>query len=116
MPNITQLATDKQFLQSIADNDHTIPDDIDRFAFIKAMLQNFQSPDGYLRDELTYVTIAQNIIHKQYLTPAQLEELRLTCLDQAHPFYHIGEVGTDTVFMRSFSILVAAAILYFDGN
>jgi Protein of unknown function (DUF2785) len=33
------------------------------------------------------------------------------CLDEEHLFYRIGERGTDSVFTRSFSVLVVALIL-----
>ncbi len=54
MRNMTQLAADKQFLQAIVDNNNHIPDDIDYFLFLKALLQNFASTDPQLRDNLTY--------------------------------------------------------------
>jgi hypothetical protein len=40
----------------------------------------------------------------------------LTSLDEDHLFYCIGEVGTDSIFMRSFSLLLIAAILYTDAQ
>jgi len=38
----------------------------------------------------------------------------LTCIDQNHLFYHIGEVGMDSVFLRTFSSLIIAALLFKD--
>jgi hypothetical protein len=116
---MTQLAADKQFLQAIVDNNNHIPDDIDYFLFLKALLQNFASTDPQLRDNLTYSILAHAIIDQdsqQKLTTSQVEDLLLTCIDEEHLFYHIGEAGTDTVFMRSFSLLIIAAILFADAK
>jgi Protein of unknown function (DUF2785) len=119
MENITERASDKQFLQAIVDNNNHIPDDIDYFLFLKALLQNFASTDPQLRDNLTYSVLAHAIIDQdsqQKLTPSQVEDLLLTCIDEEHLFYHIGEAGTDTVFMRSFSLLIIAAVLFADAK
>jgi hypothetical protein len=72
-----------------------------------------------LRDNLTYSILAHAIIDQdsqQKLTTSQVEDLLLTCIDEEHLFYHIGEAGTDTVFMRSFSLLIIAAILFADAK
>lgn len=114
MQNITELATQKQFLQTLVESNSLLPTDIDPFIFLKALLANFASTDGQLRDELTYPIMARIILLEQdryQLTEAQLEELLLTCIDKDHLFYHIGEAGTDSVFMRSFSSLVFPLVL-----
>lgn len=119
MRNITERASDKQFLQAIVDNDNHIPDDIDYFSFLKALLRNFASTDAQLRDELTYGILAHAIIDQdsqQKLTTSQVEDVLLTCIDQEHLFYYAGEAGTDAVFMRSFSLLIIAAILFADAK
>ena len=107
---------DKQFLRSIADNNYTIPADIDSFAFATALLPNLGSTDEELRDELSYMILASGIIDKHRLTEQQSEQLLFKVLDQDHLFYHIGESDTDTVFMRSFSTLIVAALLYTDNG
>jgi len=112
MQDLKEQATDKEFLRSIADNNYEIPDYINCFSFANALLSNLASPDGELRDELSYMMLASGIIDKQKLTVGQLEELLQTSLDKNHLFYRIGEMDTDSVFMRSFSNLIIAAILY----
>jgi len=119
MEDIIERASDKQFLQAIVDNNNHIPDDIDYFLFLEALLQNFASTDPQLRDNLTYSVLAHAIIDldsQKKLTTSQVEDLLLTCIDEEHLFYHIGEAGTDTVFMRSFSLLIIAAILFADAK
>jgi len=112
----TGQAADKQFLRTIAENNYELPHGIDSYDFAKALLANLGSPDGELRDELSYMTLASGIIDKGLLTAEQMEALLTTVLDNNHLFYRIGEVNTDTVFMRSFSNLIVAAILYTDAR
>src|SRR5947209_17714979 len=119
MPNIAELATDKAFLRSIASNSYQLAGDLDHFVFLKALLQNFASTDAQLRDELTYMILAHAIIDEEssdVLTTSQREDLLLTCVDSDHLFYGIGESGSDSVFMRSFSLLIVAALLFADAK
>jgi hypothetical protein len=113
---IREQATDKKFLRSIAENGYELPANTDAFAFALALLDNFLSTDEELRDELSYMILASAIIDKGHLTEQQLDDLLSTVLDNNHLFYHIGEVDTDAVFMRSFSNLIVAAILYIDAK
>src|SRR6266566_10116307 len=114
MLDVTTLANDKEFLRSLVYNDYSFSDDIDSFAFAVALLSNLASTDTELRDELSYMLLAEGIIGKGKLTPEQAHDLLITTIDNEHLFFHIGESGTDSVFLRSFSNLVIAAILYSD--
>ena len=109
-------AANKQFLRSIAENNFEVPSDINSYDFAKALLANLGSPDGELRDELSYMILASGIIDKNLLTDEQMNELLTITLDPQHLFYRVGEVNTDSVFMRSFSNLIIAAILYTDAR
>src|SRR5690242_7766190 len=104
MQELRSKATDKQFLRSIVANEYALPQEIDIFQFIRALLPNLGSSDGELRDDLSYIIIA-NLFDRQQLTGAQMETLLLDLIGPNHLFYHIGEAGSDTVFMRSFSNL-----------
>lgn len=116
MQQLTGQATNKDFLRTLVENNYDLPEEIDHYTFALALLANLGSPDGELRDELSYMILASGIIDKGTLTPHQLESLLALVLDNAHLFLAIGEVNTDTVFMRSFSNLVIAAILYTDAR
>jgi hypothetical protein len=119
MPALSELVADKAFLRSIAADNYRIPAEIDPFDFSLALLQNFATTDAQLRDELTYMILAHLIIDEEsahLLTAAQRETLLLTCVDADHLLYGIGEAGSDTVFMRSFSLLIVAALLYADAR
>jgi Protein of unknown function (DUF2785) len=116
MQDFREKIADKQFLRSVADDNYTIPAGIDSFAFAVALLPNLSSTDEELRDELSYMILASGIIDKHKLTEQQSEQLLFNALDQDHLFYRVGEANTDTVFMRSFSTLIVAAILYTDNG
>lgn len=115
--NLNELATQKEFLQALTADNYRLLADYDPFTLSKALLSALGSNDGYVRDKLVYPIMAQIILadFATYpLTGSQREELLLTCLDQDHLFFHIGEVGMDSVFMRTFSSLIVAAILFKD--
>jgi hypothetical protein len=116
MPNSKEQAKNKAFLLAIASANYTLPDDVEAFPFAQALLENLASSDSELREELSYIILASGIIDKQKLNQEQLETLLTAALDDQHLFHHIGETGTDTVFMRSFSNLIIAAILFNDAR
>lgn len=119
MQNSASLASERAFLQSIADNGYQLPEDIDAFTFASALLQNFSSADSHLREELTYMMLVNLIFDQKQshrLSATQREALLLTCLDADHLFFHIGEAGTDSVFIRSFSLLAISLLLNADAK
>jgi len=119
MQNLAELATQKPFLQNIVENNFQLPEDIELFALLKALLPNLGSTDEELRDILNYPIMAHFILDEQdryQLTGAQLEELLLLSIDKNHLFYGIGEAGTDSVFMRSFSSLMIPLLFIADAK
>lgn len=119
MSNLSELSSRKDFLRPLAENTGQLPEDIEPFAFLKALLPNLGSTDAELRDILIYPALAHVLLDEQnryYLTGAQLEELLLTIIDQEHMFYRIGESGTDSVFMRAFSSLVIPLLFIADSR
>jgi hypothetical protein len=116
MPDVRELATSKQFLRSSTENNYEIPAEIDSFAFAHALLANLASTDEELRDELSYMFLASGIIDRHKLTVHQVTEFLHLVLDKDHLFYHVGEAGTDSIFMRSFSSLIVAGIIYTDSR
>lgn len=115
--NLTELATQKEFLQTLIADDYRLLADYDPYTLLKALLPALGSNEGYLRDKLAFSIMSQ-LIQADFatspLTGVQREELLLTCIDQDHLFYHIGDVGTDSVFTRTFSSLIIAALLLKD--
>jgi hypothetical protein len=116
MPDVRELAVSKQFLRSIAANNYEIPPQIDSFVFAYALLANLAATDDELRDELSYMLLASGIIDRHKLSVEQVEKILFLLLDKDHLFYCIGETGSDSVFMRSFSCLTIAGIIYTDNR
>ena len=101
------LHTLEEKLKYIRSNPDQIGADL---GLIPAMLENIGSTDPVLRDDLIYETFA-GWIKADQLSPGELKHLLNACLDDSHTFYRIGEEGTDSVFTRTFSLLVVALIL-----
>ncbi|MFE6075490.1 DUF2785 domain-containing protein [Paenibacillus sp. NPDC057886] len=77
----------------------------DTFHLIQEMMINIGSLDAQLRDELIYTTLS-NWIPGNSLTANELEQLLPVVLDKNHLHFRLGETNTDSVFTRSFSMLV----------
>jgi hypothetical protein len=84
--------------------------DADVVTLVEAMTWHIGSANAELRDELIYSAFATWIL-QDIFTPTQLRELLSTALDDQHIFYRIGESHTDSVFSRSFSMLLLPLIL-----
>ncbi|MBO0603088.1 DUF2785 domain-containing protein [Sporosarcina sp. E16_3] len=77
------------------------------------MLKQIGNPDSYLRDRLIYQSFGKMIVSNQ-LNPEELQALLEAVVQEDYLFYRIGDSGTDSVFTRSFSALVIAAIIEHD--
>lgn len=77
---------------------------------IKQMLTNIGVIDSELRDNLIYTTFSKLIIGG-FLTEQQLRTIMDSALDDQHLFYKIGDKDTDSVFTRSFSVLLIPLLL-----
>ncbi|WP_345788898.1 DUF2785 domain-containing protein [Filibacter tadaridae] len=77
------------------------------------MLLNIGSSDGHLRDKLIYQSFVK-LIYSNQLNPNEIQSLLETVTGESYLFHRIGESGTDSVFTRSFSVLVIAAIIEYD--
>lgn len=108
MPTLTSL---KESLQNIAQNNYSIPANIEPFELALEMMNYIGSPDNQLRDDLIYTALATWILDHNLFAHEQLRQLLLITLDDQHLFYAIGETNTDTVFTRSFSVLLLPLIL-----
>ena len=79
-------------------------------ALVQGMLTHIGDPDPILRDELIYMTLA-TWISRGYFRPEQLESILNELLDKHHLFYALGNSGNDTLFTRSFSVLMLQPIV-----
>ncbi|HEX4203333.1 MAG TPA: DUF2785 domain-containing protein [Ktedonobacteraceae bacterium] len=116
MLDVQGLVADKSFLRSLIEKNFELPNDIDTFRFALALLPNFASTDEELRDELSYMLLSRGILDRGLLTAEQLQQLAMILLDDEHLFYRVGEIDSDSVFMRSFSNLIIAALLYTEAK
>jgi Protein of unknown function (DUF2785) len=74
------------------------------------MLHHLGNPDPELRDRFIYATLATWITQDTFNTD-ELKTLLQNVLNDKHLFYCIGEENTDSVFTRSFSVLLIPPLL-----
>ena len=101
----------KSQLQAIAADNYRVPEGIDYWQVSLEMLAHLGSIDPELRDDLIYTTF-NKWAHAELYTPDQYRAILNTTLDQSHLFLGLGERDTDSVFTRSFSILLAVLPIY----
>lgn len=98
----------KKQLLSIQRENNQAPSD--PFNLVLHMLEQIGSPDAELRDDLIYSLLSQ-WIPGGVLSAEELSQLVPIILDDQHLFYHMEERGADSVFTRSFSMLVIPLLL-----
>ncbi|MFS0553444.1 DUF2785 domain-containing protein [Brevibacillus sp. 179-C9.3 HS] len=98
----------KEKLLFIKENGYQAPSDT--FQFVLEMINEIGSLDAQLRDDLIYTTLS-HWIPGQSLTANELEQLIPIILDNNHLLFKLGETNTDSVFTRSFSMLVIPLLL-----
>jgi hypothetical protein len=101
----------KEKLQTLAGNEFRLSEQDDLSEIVPAMLNYIGSTDPELRDELIYSAFATWILRYHALNPEQLRNLLPIILDERHMLYKLGEQDSDSVFTRSFSILVLPLLL-----
>ncbi|NUU61651.1 DUF2785 domain-containing protein [Paenibacillus agri] len=97
-------------LKTIMENDYRVSEHYNYMLISELMLENIGSADSELRDTLIYSTFSRWILQNTF-TPVQLRTLLYSAWDERHMFYKIGETETDSVFTRSFSVLLLPLIL-----
>ena len=101
----------QRILLEIKNNSYTIPSNIDFNYLVNLMIKNIGHIDPVVRDDLIYSILSYLIVRTDKLNN-KLSDILEICLDDDHLFYKIGEVGTDSIFTRSFSMLLLATIIY----
>jgi len=105
----------KQLLEEVTAKEYRLPEGIDTDKLADDMLVWMGDTDLELRDKLIYSTFAELFDSKQF-SPQQIKRILYTAMDDKHLFHGIGEKGTDTVFMRAFSILIIPIALDANGE
>ncbi len=101
----------KDFLQAVAKNEFIFPAGAEPFPVALKMMQSIGSPDSELRDDLIYTAFYHWILKYNVFTTGQLHQLLASALDENHLFYSIGHENDDSVFTRSFSVLLLPLLL-----
>ncbi len=99
----------KEKLRGIVQKDYEIAR-AEAQQLLPEMLQHIGNPDPELRDTLVYYTLA-TWISRGAFDLGELRTLLHTALDDEHLFYRIGEEDSDSIFTRSFSVLLLPPVL-----
>lgn len=104
---------DKEFWAILAKNDYTIPAGHTLDELRQTLFNYLGSTDPELRDDIAYIVYA-NWLKREMFTKAEVsahvDEL-LANLDKG-----IGETESDSVFLRTFSVLLLAEIVHNDNK
>jgi len=98
----------KQTLKHIAQSAYEV--DGDAFLLAQEMLDRIGDVDPELRDEFIYAVMARWILNDVF-KPEELLQLTHTLLNRDHLTLGLGNTDSDTVFVRSFSMLLLAPML-----
>jgi len=104
----------RQLLIDLEDMDFDTLEESDLVALIYEMLEHLGDPDSELREGLIYPILVR-IISQNLLSIKEFNDLMETCLSERHLFYNLGERG-DSIFMRSYSALLVAALINADAH
>jgi len=99
-------------LRSFEKDDFKLPSHKRLNEYTTAMLHYIGDPDPTLRDELICSAFYDWIGEKKYYTSTELTTLLTVLLDEQHLFYGIGKNEDDSVFTRTFSMLIIGLVLW----
>lgn len=105
---------DKAFWQAVVEADFKVPNGHTVAQLTPELLGFLGSTDIDVRDPFGYMILAHWIVRDRHYAPDDLRRLRdqlIANLEQG-----IGENGTDSVFLRSFSMLMLSVIVYRDNQ
>ena len=101
----------REKLQIFAQNDFHLSEKADVSEIIPDMLNHIGSIDSYLRDDLIYSAFGTWILRDNVIDREQLRVILPKILNEQHLLYKLGEQNTDSVFRRSFSVLLLPLLL-----
>jgi hypothetical protein len=100
----------KTLLRNIKDSKYAVPEGVSPCKLSVELMDYIGDIDGELRDELVFSVLTEWIM-KDVLTFEEAHDIFEAALDEKHIFNGLGEIN-DTVFGRTFSVEVAACIIY----
>src|SRR6266498_2611721 len=104
---------DKEFWISIAKNDYQVPKEYTLENLTDILLSYLGSTDPELRDDIAYIVYANWLKREMFsseIIKSHIDKL-LSNLNKG-----IGETESDTVFLRTFSVLLLAEIVHNDNK
>jgi hypothetical protein len=104
---------DNQFWKTIQENDCTIPEGHSLKSLTPEIFSLLGSTDPELRDDLAYAILVEWVERDLYSPDELRQAIEELC---ANLEVGIGETETDSVFLRAFSILTLALIVYYDNH
>lgn len=104
---------DKEFWVSIAKNDYKIPEGHSLDELTKTLFGYLGSTDPALRDDIAYIVYA-NFLKREMYSKDEIHSHVSTLL--ANLENGIGETESDSVFLRTFSVLFLAEIVHNDNK
>lgn len=103
---------DKSFWNAIVENDYAIPEGHTVQELTPELLSFLASSDIDVRDPFGYMIYAHWMVRDKHYSPEDIRKTRdqlLSNLDKG-----LGEKDTDSIFLRSFSMLNLSLIVYYD--
>lgn len=100
----------KTILKEIKENNFMVPESLDVNELVLRMMNNIGDSDPELRDKLIYSTMSRWVMNNE-ISIENLKKMLKMSINDNHLFFRIGEKDTDSVFTRSFSILLIPLIL-----
>jgi hypothetical protein len=104
---------DKEFWISLAKHDYKVPEGHTLEELTKTLFSYLGSTDPELRDDIAYIVYA-NFLKREMFPRDEITVHVAELLSNLE--YGIGETETDTVFLRTFSVLLLAEIVHNDNK
>jgi len=104
---------DKEFWVSFANNDYKIPDGFTREELRKALFSYLGDTDPELRDDIAYIVYA-NFLKREIFSKEEVRSHVNELLSNLE--IGIGDTESDSVFLRTFSVLFLAEIVHNDNK
>jgi hypothetical protein len=104
----------REYWKQIAAKDFAAPDGETAATLVPELVAMLGSPDPDLREEVAYSTLATWAYRDGALTPNELKALAFTLRDNLA--LGIGEQGTDSVLLRSYSALTLTVLVARDAR
>ena len=105
----------RQTYLDIVNSEYAIPESINPTDFVLASIPLLGEREGEFRERHVYVTLHRWIV-AEAIDAQGLRAIHLALLGDNVLFSGIGEIGTDSAFLRAFAVLLLVPTLYMHRN